>query len=133
MTLQLGAAQLTCAFLFGGSLLYSSAFAAFLFTSLPPDEAGKLLRKAFPGFYLWVMGTSLLGAALYLGIDRVASYTLLAIAGSTLPARQVLMPAINKASDEKHEARFRRLHGLSVIIGLAQIGAAGFVLLRVGS
>jgi len=130
VTVQLGAAQLATAFLFGGSLLYSSTFAAFLFTALPPDQAGRLLRKAFSTYYLWVIATSLAGAVLYLGIDRLGSAALATIAISTVPARQCLMPAINHAADRDDKRRFSLLHGLSVALGLAQIFASGYVLLR---
>jgi len=130
MNLQLGAALLSTAFLFGGSLLYSSAFAAFLFRELPAAQAGGLLRRAFSGYYLWVMATALLAALLYLGIDATSSYVLAAIALSTIPVRQSLMPAINAASDHGKRRRFQRLHGVSIAIGLLQIAAAGYVLLR---
>ena len=53
-----------------------------------------------------------------------------AVGISTLPTRQQLMPAINRATDEGRQQRFKWLHGLSVLITLAHIAAAGFVLLR---
>jgi hypothetical protein len=40
------------------------------------------------------------------------------------------MPAINCATDAGDKARFRRLHGLSVLVTLAHIGIAGYVLAR---
>ena len=46
----LTAALLTTALLFGGMVLYSFGFAAFLFTALPPDVAGPSIRRAFPLF-----------------------------------------------------------------------------------
>jgi len=130
MSVQSSAAQLATAFLFGGSLLYSSAFAAFLFRELPADRAGALLRRAFAAYYLWVMGTALLAAVLFLGIDTTSGLVLAAIALTTVPVRQKLMPAINRASDSVGKARFHRRHGLSVGIGVLQILAAGYVVLR---
>lgn len=44
---------LVVAFLFGGMLLFSGGFAAFLFRYLPPQDARMLIRKAFPLFYLF--------------------------------------------------------------------------------
>lgn len=126
-----GAALLVTALLFGGMLLYSFGFAAFLFSSLPPQEAGPLLRRAFPLFYLWVIVTSLLAAALAWAMDPLGMVLLLAIAGTTLPVRQLLMPAINAATDAGHSRRFNLLHGLSVLIGLLQIAAAAWALLRI--
>jgi hypothetical protein len=128
----LTAALLTTALLFGGMVLYSFGFAAFLFTALPPDLAGPTIRRAFPLFYLFVMGTAAAAAALAWPNDPLAAGLLAAIAVTTLPTRQVLMPAINRATDTGAKTRFKALHGLSVGITLAHIVLAGFVLARLG-
>lgn len=130
MTLQIAAALIVAAILFGGMVLYSFGFAAFLFTSLPADDAGSLLRRAFPHFYLWVIATALLAALLQLGADPVSLGLLVAVAATTVPTRQLLMPAINAATDAGDKRRFNRLHGLSVVITLGHIAAVGYVLLR---
>lgn len=130
MTLQIASAMIVSALLFGGMVLYSFGFAAFLFTSLPPDDAGSLLRKAFPHFYLWVIATALLAALLQLGGDPVSLLLLIAVALTTLPTRQFLMPAINAATDAGNKPLFNRLHGLSVVITLVHIAAVAYVLLR---
>lgn len=130
-SIQLGAAHLTTAFLFGGTLLYSSAFAAFLFKTLPPDEAGALLRRAFKSFYVWLIAIASLAAALLVNIDPVACAILAIVAVSTIPLRQQLMPAINRASDAGERKQFNRLHLFSVVAGLIQIAAMAYVLLRV--
>jgi hypothetical protein len=57
-------ALLATALLFGGMLLYSFGFAAFLFAALPPDLAGPTIRRAFPLFYLFVLGVAAAAAAL---------------------------------------------------------------------
>lgn len=130
MTFQTVAALIMAAILFGGMVVYSFGFAAFLFTSLPADDAGMLLRRAFPLFYLWVIATALLAALLQLGIDAVSLGLLVAVALTTVPTRQLLMPAINAATDAGDKRRFNRLHGLSVMITLAHIAAVGYVLQR---
>lgn len=130
MTLQIAAALIVAAVLFGGMVLYSFGFAAFLFTSLPADDAGSLLRRAFPHFYLWVIAMAVLAALLQLGTDPVSLGLLVAVALTTVPTRQLLMPAINAATDAGDKRRFNRLHGLSVVITLAHIAAVGYVLLR---
>jgi hypothetical protein len=124
------AALLVTALLFGGTVLYSFGFAAFLFTALPAEVAGPAIRRAFPLFYLFVIGTATLAAVLLYPADPFASGLMMAIAATTMPTRQLLMPAINRATDAGARARFRRLHGLSVVITLAHIGIAGFVLSR---
>jgi len=124
------AALLLTAVLFGGSILYSFGFAAFVFNALPAETAGPLIRRAFPHFYLFVLVTSAGAAALSASFDGTSAIALAVIAVTVIPARQVLMPAINAASDAGHAGRFRALHSLSVAITLAHIAAAGAVLLR---
>lgn len=130
MTLHAGAAILATAFLFGGMMLFSFAFAAFLFSQLPAEQAGSLLRRAFPYFYLWVIVLAALAAVLHLGVDQSSAIWLAGVAATTVPARQQLMPAINAATDAGDKPRFNRLHGASVALGLLQIAAVGYVLLR---
>ncbi|MEM9231372.1 MAG: DUF4149 domain-containing protein [Pseudomonadota bacterium] len=122
------AATLATAILFGGMVLYSFGFAAFLFSALPAETAGPTLRRAFPHFYSFVIVSSALAALAYLGSDRVAAMLLGLVALTTLPTRQVLMPAINRATDEGQNTRFKWLHGLSVLITLGHIAIAGYVL-----
>lgn len=128
--MMLSLAVLTTALLFGGMTLYSFGFAAFLFTALPPDVAGATLRRAFPTFYLFVIATAALGAGLLWSHDAVAASLLAAVALTTFPSRQLLMPAINAATDRGQRRRFKWLHGLSVVITLLHIVAVGVVLVR---
>jgi predicted membrane channel-forming protein YqfA (hemolysin III family) len=121
-------ALLTSSFLFGGMLLFSVSFAAFLFKSLPPAEASALIRKAFPSFYIFVIITSLVAALLALASSVFSASILVLIALSTIPTRQILMPAINAATDAKLKRRFFVLHGLSVVITLGHIVAVAFVI-----
>ncbi len=116
--------------LFGGMLLFAGGFAAFLFTALPVDQARQLIRRAFPPFYLFVIGAAALSAAGAAWVDSLAALLLVVVALTTLPTRQVLMPAINRATDAGQRARFAWLHGLSVGVTLAHIGVAGWALVR---
>lgn len=127
------AALLLTAVLFGGMVLYSFGFAAFLFTALPPDIAGPTIRRAFPLFYLFVLGTAAIAAALAWSLDTQAGAMLAAIALTTVPTRQFLMPAINRATDTGARSRFKTLHGLSVVITLAHIALAARALLALAS
>lgn len=119
--------------LFGGMVLYSFGFAALLFHALPGEEAGKLLRKAFPLYYAWLIATATLAALLLAAVDRVGLVLLSAVALSTIPARQLLMPAINRATDAGFKRRFAILHGLSVFLALLQMAATGWALARLGA
>jgi hypothetical protein len=126
MTLSL--AVLSTALLFGGMTLYAFGFAAFLFTALPAATAGAALRRAFPWFYLFVMATAATSAALWWSHDAASAALMAAVALTTVPLRQVLMPAINRATDAGQRQRFKWLHGLSVLVTLGHIGAAGWLL-----
>jgi hypothetical protein len=126
-------ALLTTAFLFGGMLLFAGSFAAFLFKVMPVADARVLIRKAFPFFYLYVIATSATAALLTAQQDSISSAVLGMIALTTIPTRQVLMPAINKSTDTDDWVRFMVLHGLSVVITLAHIVASAVVLVRLSS
>jgi hypothetical protein len=127
------AALLVSSLLFGGMLLFSGSFAAFLFKSLPPAEASALIRKAFPPFYIFVAITSLIGALLALASSLFSASILALIALSIIPTRQILMPAINAATDAKLKQRFLVLHGLSVVISLGHIVAVAFVIVDIAA
>ena len=89
-------ALLTTALLFGGMVLYSFGFAAFVFNNLPVETAGPLIRKAFPHFYAFVLITAALIAIMvaFLG-DYLSLSLFVVILITTIFARQILMPAIN--------------------------------------
>ena len=130
MTWLSGAAVLACAFLFGGSLLFSSSVAAFLFAHLTADEAGRLLRRAFPWFYTWTIALAGISALLSAPVDTAVAFALGAVAASAVPARQGLMPAINRATDQGRRRRFQVLHGISVSLTLVHLVVYAWVLLR---
>jgi len=123
-------AILITALLFGGMTLYSFGFAAFLFTALPAPSAGATLRRAFPWFYLFVLASATLAALLWWSHDATAAGVMAAVALSTVPVRQLLMPAINRATDAGNRQRFKWLHSASVLVTLAHIFAAGWLLVR---
>lgn len=123
-------AILTTALLFGGMTLYSFGFAAFLFKALPAPSAGATLRLAFPWFYLFVVATAAPAALLWWSHDTIAAAVMAAVVLSTIPVRQLLMPAINRATDSGDRSRFKWLHGASVLVTLSHIAVTGWVLAR---
>lgn len=123
-------ALLATSLLFGGMVLYSFGFAAFLFTALPANVAGPTIRRAFPHFYMFVMLSAAAAAGLVWAYDAVAAGLLALIAVTTIPARQMLMPAINRATDAGEKSRFKWLHGLSIAITLVHIVLAGVAMTR---
>ena len=128
--MMLSLAVLSTALLFGGMTLYAFGFAAFLFTALPAKTAGETLRRAFPWFYAFVIVTSAAAALLWWPRDAVYSAAMAAVAVSTVPLRQILMPAINRATDAGLRQRFKWLHGLSVAVTLGHIAGTGWLLSR---
>jgi hypothetical protein len=126
--MMLSLAVLSTALLFGGMTLYSFGFAAFLFTALPAKTAGEALRCAFPWFYTFVIATSAAAALLWWPRDAAFAAVMAAVAVTTVPVRQILMPAINRATDAGLRQRFKWLHGLSVVVTLGHIAATGWLL-----
>ena len=126
--MMLSFAVLATALLFGGMTLYAFGFAAFLFTALPAKTAGEALRRAFPWFYTFVIATSAAAALLWWPRDTVFAAVMAAVAATTVPVRQILMPAINRATDAGLRQRFKWLHGLSVVVTLGHIAATGWLL-----
>lgn len=124
------AALLMTALLFGGMVLFSFGFAAFLLKTLPPDVARASIRRAFPYFYLFVLIVAAVAGALLWPVDRGSSLLMAMIAITVIPARELLMPAINLATDQGNPALFKKLHGFSVALGLAHIFINGYVLAR---
>jgi len=127
------AALLVTAWLFGGMFLFSAGFAAFVFKVLSVAEARFLIRRAFPPFYLFVMGTAVVAAVLCWTVDRWSALALGLIALTTVFARQVLMPAINAATDQGEKSRFAWLHGASVLLTLLHIVVSAAVLIRIAT
>lgn len=124
------ASLLVVACLFGGMFLFSAGFAAFLFKYLPPEDARMLIRKAFPPFYLFVIVASGVAMLLSWRDDSYSAAWMAFVMLSTVGARQILMPAINRATDLGHKKRFLWLHGFSVLLTLGHIVLAGVVLVH---
>jgi hypothetical protein len=123
-------AGLALALTFGAMTFFSAVMAPLVFAKLPLQTAGRFIRQVFPWYYS-TMGASVLialGALLFAtggsATWEVAVATLV-LAGFVF-ARQVLMPAINRARDAGMVGefgagrRFRRLHLVSVIINALQ-------------
>jgi len=110
--------------------LFSVAFAAFLFRHLPQQDARMLIRKAFPPFYLFVIISSGLVIALSWTSDPFSSALMAFVMFTAVAARQLLMPAINHATDIALRKRFLWLHGLSVVLTLIHIFLAGMILVH---
>lgn len=74
------------------------------------------------------MSTAALAALCWWPHRPAFAAVIAAVAPSTVPVRQQLMPAINRATDAGLRQRFKWLHGLPVVITLAHIAATGWLL-----
>ena len=104
----------------GAMVFFAAVVAPTVFGTLEPLEAGKIIRRVFPKYYLF--GLICLSIAVLVSLVTpnwvtIAFSVLLAI---TLYARQILMPKVNTAryamleKNEEHSPQFDRLHKLSV-------------------
>lgn len=129
-------ALLLAATLFGGMVFFSLGFAPMVLRLLPPADAGRFIRAAFPWYYLFVIASSGLGGLFVFLSDAISGWLLIGIACAGVFARQVLMPSINAARDMDlqgkagSKARFGQLHLISVVLNFAQLMVAGIVLDR---
>ena len=119
-------ALLMTAMLFGGMTFFSFGFAPVLFKQLPMDKVRPLLRGTFPYYYLAVIGMSAVATVAALAVSGRATIVLGVILIATIYVRQILMPQINAATDRDDQPMFKRLHGLSVVIQIIQIGLAAW-------
>ncbi len=124
------ASLLVVALLFGGMVLFSGGFAAFLFRNLPPEGARMLIRKAFPPFYIFVIVSSGFAMALSWRSNSFSAAWMATVMLTAVAARQILMPAINRATDLGNRKRFLWLHGFSVVVTLGHIILAAVVLVQ---
>jgi Domain of unknown function (DUF4149) len=124
------ASLLVLALLFGGMLLFSAGFAPFLFRYLPAESARMLIRKAFPPFYVFVIVLSGVAMALSWRSDLLSAAWMAFMMLTAVAARQLLMPAINRATDLGNRKQFLWLHGFSVLLTLGHIVLAAMVLVR---
>ncbi|MEM0935939.1 MAG: DUF4149 domain-containing protein [Pseudomonadota bacterium] len=129
-------ALLLTATLFGGMMLYSFAFAPFLFRELSPKAAGPLIRAAFPHYYLFVIVAAVAAGLTLVAVDPRSVALMGWVAALGVLSRQVLMPMINTARDAElagevvAASRFKALHGASVAVNFVQLGLIGWVLGR---
>ncbi|KNG92872.1 DUF4149 domain-containing protein [Pseudaestuariivita atlantica] len=124
-------ALLLTAALFGGMVFFSFGFAPVLFKLLGLEQTRPILRGTFPYYYLVVIGVAGAAALTAMSASLLGAALLGAICGSTIYARQVLMPRINAATDAGDTAGFKRLHGASVVLQLVQIAACAYALVLI--
>jgi len=110
-----------CAGLISGVIIFQSVIvASSIFTVLPEENAGILLRNLFPKFFLFLIFLS----SFSLGCSFLANlnfypFGFIGILGLlSMSVCYFIIPKTNKARDEKNDKLFKRLHTLSVSLTL---------------
>ena len=103
-------------------IFFPIVVATSVFKVLDEKQSSKFLRIFFPKYYLFGLVLSMFGLILSI----IQNYTLaisifVFLIISFLFSRQILMPIINKAKDEKKEEKFNKLHKFSVFINFVQM------------
>ncbi len=123
---------LLAATLFGGMVFFSFGFAPVLFKQLPIAQVRPLLRGTFPFYYLAIIVLSAITALAAVAQSGLAALLIAATCVSTIYARQSLMGQINAATDRGDQKAFHRLHMVSVVIQVIQIGLCGWAVVLLG-
>ena len=109
-------------------IFYSFGIAINVHRTLDKENAGKLLRKLFPIYFLWGLFISILAEIIFLlNAKQEQAFIMALIVIGYLYSRQILVPKINKSrdlaneGDEKSKKDFNSLHFQSVAINLIQM------------
>jgi len=110
-----------CAGLISGVIIFQSAIvASSIFTVLPEENAGILLRNLFPKFFLFLIFLSSLSLTFsFLANLNFYPFGFIGILGFlSMSVCYFIIPKTNQARDEKDDTLFKRLHTLSVSLTL---------------
>ena len=108
-------------FLLGGLFFFAALVAPNVFKSLDEKNSRLFLRGIFPKLYLYSGILSLLISLNLFFINNFLSFMFFIITLGYFYSRQYLMIRINKASDQKNQKEFKKLHRFSVLIFITQI------------
>lgn len=123
------------AILLGAMLFFSFIVTPVAFRALDGEHVSTYLRALFPLYYLVIIICGAVGAlTLALTAHPLPASLLAAVAGLALLMRQFVLPRLDAlragraAGEEAATRQFKRLHGLSMVVNLAQMGAVLAVL-----
>ena len=116
-------------------IFYSFGIAINVHRTLDKENAGKLLRKLFPIYFLWGIIISIIAEILYLFQgQQIQSFIMAIVVIGYLYSRQILVPKLNanrdlaNEGDEKSKKIFSSLHFQSVTINLIQMVLLAIIL-----
>ena len=115
----------------GIMLFFSFVVAPITFTSLNEENARKFIRKIFPYYYNVNLGISILVTSIFVFIKsfHLDFFLILFVALLFALSNYVLMPLINKFSDQNLHQKFKYSHLLSVILNFIQMFCLIFILI----
>jgi hypothetical protein len=116
-------------------IFYSFGIAINVHRTLDKENAGKLLRKLFPIYFLWGIIISIIAEILYLFQgQQIQSFVMAIVVIGYLYSRQILVPKLNanrdlaNEGDKKSKKIFSSLHFQSVTINLIQMVLLAIIL-----
>lgn len=138
---------LTLALWTGGMALFTFIVTPAIFRSYGRDQAGELVGKLFPGYFVFLLVLSALALLLFflLGTDRASrsfraslfllvvaviinAYVLFSLHPKAVQLKQQVISFEKAAPDSPARREFRKLHGISAVLNLALL-ADGIALL----
>ena len=121
---------ITC-IIFGIMVFFSFVVAPVAFSSLNKESYSVFIRKIFPYYYLinLVLSLIVLFFFIYLNIYGIKLYLISITAILFFISNYVLMPLINKFSDQNLHQKFKYSHLLSVILNFIQMFCLIFILI----
>ena len=108
-------------FLLGGLFFFALLVAPNVFKTLDEKNSRLFLRSIFPKLYLYSGILSLFISLNLFFINNFLSFIFFIITLGYFYSKQYLMIRINKASDQKNQKEFKKLHRFSVLIFITQI------------
>ena len=111
-------------------IFFPVVVATSIFKVLDENQSSKFLRIFFPKYYLFGLILSAIGLILsIIQSHALALPVFIFLIISFLFSKQILMPIINKAKDEKKEERFNKMHKFSVFINFVQMALCVLLLI----
>jgi len=115
----------------GIMIFFSFVVAPVAFSSLDKESYSVFIRKIFPYYYLINLSLSLVVffIFIYLNIFEIKFYLISLTAILFFISNYLLMPLINKYSDQNLHQKFKYSHLLSVILNFIQMFCLIFILI----
>ncbi len=107
---------------FGGMAFFAFLFTPLVFKFVERDDAAKFLRQVFPVYHRVMAGMAIIPALILVAghAYMVEVVSLLSVAAVFLFAAQVLVPMANSTRETGDQAKFSKIHRVSVILHTIQ-------------